>query len=111
MSGQISLAKHLHQLAKVCKHYLTNLFPQFVMNILAIQKNEAQAIVTIDWKDRIRRNVLPPELSSFGKMFCRGTKKQIARAAWQCLAIRSESFAEIVKEIHKESVMMCVKEK
>lgn len=67
-------------------------------------------VVTIDWEDRVRRKVLPPELSSLGKMLCRGTKKQIARAAWQCQAIRSELFAEIVKEIHKESVKMCVKE-
>ena len=72
--------------------------------------SDCDVVVTIDWEDRTKRKVLPPELSSLGKMLCRGTKKQIARAAWQCKAIRSDLYAEIVKEIHKESVMMCVKE-
>jgi hypothetical protein len=72
--------------------------------------SDCDVVVTIDWEDRTKRKVLPPELSSLGKMLCRGTKKQIARAAWQCKAIRSDLYADIVKEIHKESVMMCVKE-
>jgi hypothetical protein len=51
--------------------------------------SDCDVVVTIDWKDQRKRKVLPPELSSLGKMLCRGTKKQIARAAWRCKAIRN----------------------
>ena len=37
--------------------------------------SDCDVVVTIDWEDRTKRKVLPPELSSLGKMLCRGTKK------------------------------------
>lgn len=69
--------------------------------------SECGVTVSIDQTDRLKKRILPPELSSLGKMLCRGTKKQIARAAWQCM-IRPHLYEEIVKEIHKECVSMCV---
>ena len=65
--------------------------------------------MSIKWADRTKTRVLPPELSAVGKMLCRGTKKQIARAAWQCDTIRKHLYEEVVKQIHKECVTMCVK--
>ena len=72
--------------------------------------DECDAVVTINWAKRQKKKVLPPQLSSLGKMLCRGTKKQIAKAAWKCETIRPHLYEEIVKEIHKECVYMCVKD-
>lgn len=71
--------------------------------------SECPVTVSIEWADRTKTKVLPLELSALGKMLCRGTKKQIARAAWQCDAIRKHLYEEVVKQIHKECVAMCAK--
>ena len=42
-------------------------------------------------------------------MICRGTKRQIARAVWNCAEVRKHIYEEVVKQIHKECVSMCVK--
>lgn len=71
--------------------------------------NECPVTVSINWTDRTKVNVLKPELSSLGKMLCRGTMKQIARAAWKCEQVRTHLFAEVAKQIHKECIIMCAK--
>ncbi len=53
--------------------------------------------------------MLKPELSSLGKMLCRGTIKQIVRAAWKCEQVRAHLFTEVAKQIHKECIIMCAK--
>ena len=45
--------------------------------------DECDVVVTINWAKRQKKKVLPPQLSFLGKMLCRGTKKQIAKAAWK----------------------------
>ena len=65
--------------------------------------------VSIEWADRTKRTVLPPERSAIGKMICHGTKRQIARAVWNCAEVRKHIYDEVVKQIHKECVSMCVK--
>ncbi len=74
-----------------------------------LKPSECPVTVSIKWADRTKTRVLPPELSAVGKMLCRGTTKQIARAAWQCDTIRKHLYEEVVKQIHKECVAMCVK--
>lgn len=71
--------------------------------------SECPVTVSIKWDDRTKTKILPPELSAIGKMLCRGTKEQIARATWQCNEVRKHIYEEVVKQIHKECVAMCVK--
>lgn len=71
--------------------------------------SECPVTVSITWADRTKTRVLPPELSAIGKMLCRGTKQQIARATWKCDEVRQHLYEEVVKQIHKECVAMCVK--
>ena len=70
---------------------------------------ECPVTVSIEWAARVKKKVLPEELSSLGKILCRGRKKQIARAAWHCDEIRSHLYVEVAKQIHKECVAMCVR--
>ena len=42
-------------------------------------------------------------------MLCCGTNKQIARAVWQCEAIKLHLYNEVAKQVNKECVAMCVK--
>ena len=51
-------------------------------------KSECPVTILIEWTDRTKKRVLPSELSGIGKMLCRGTNKQIARAVWKCEAIK-----------------------
>ena len=88
-----------------------SLVPQ--KEVLVNQKrkpDECDVVVTICWAKRQKKKVLQPQLSSLGDMLCRGTKKQIAKAAWKCETIGPHLYEEIVKEIHKECIYMCVKD-
>ena len=52
--------------------------PDHQKQVLVNQKqkpNECDIVVTINWAKRQKRKVLPPQLSSLGKMLCWGTKK------------------------------------
>ena len=71
--------------------------------------SECEVIVQINWPTGIRKKVLPKELSSLGKMLCRGTYKQIARAAWKCKELQKDFLVLIGKQIHKECSNMCRK--
>ena len=46
--------------------------------------------------------ILPDDLSSLGKMMCRGTYVQIARAAWQNPKVREQLISLFLKEIDKK---------
>ena len=73
-----------------------------------LNPSECPVTVSIKWADRTKTKVLRPELSAVGKMLCRGTKNQIARAACQCDTTRKHLYEEVVKQIHKECFAMCV---
>ncbi|CAB4030744.1 Hypothetical predicted protein, partial [Paramuricea clavata] len=45
-----------------------------------LMPSECPVTVSIKWAERTKTKILPPVLSAIGKMLCRGTKKQIARA-------------------------------
>lgn len=64
--------------------------------------SDCQVSVQINWPSAIRRKVLPKELSSLGKMLCRGTYKQIARAAWKCKVLQKDFLILIGKQVNKE---------
>ncbi len=72
-------------------------------------RSECPVTISIEWTDRTKKRVLPPQLSGLGKMLCRGTNKQIARAVWRCEAIKLHLYNEIAKQVNKECIAMCVK--
>ena len=45
--------------------------------------------------------ILPEDLESLGKMLCRGTYTQIARAAWRCHRIREQIVVQFLKDIDR----------
>lgn len=63
--------------------------------------------VTIVWNSKTSTRVLPDDLNSLGKMMCRGTYTQIARAAWRNGKIREKLISFFLKEIDKECCNMC----
>ena len=73
------------------------------------QSANCPVTVKIDWSTKSKTKVLPDELSSLGKMLCRGTYKQIARAAWTCKALQKYLLQEIAKQVHKECGALCSK--
>lgn len=70
---------------------------------------ECPVTVSVKWSNRTIVNELKPQLSSLGKMLCRDTTKQIAKAAWNFDALKKYLHAEVAKEINKECVAMCRK--
>ena len=44
---------------------------------------ETIVVVEVQWQSNTKRRFLPADFCSLGKMLCRGTLTQIARAAWQ----------------------------
>ena len=92
--------------------------PEFTLSPIGMRDNvlqkkrmpsECPVTVSIESADRTNRTAPPPELSAIGNMICRGTKRQIARAVWNCAEVRKHIYDEVVKQIHKECVSMCVK--
>ena len=71
--------------------------------------SDCPVTVKIDWSTKSKTKVLPDELSSLGKMLCRGTYKQIAKAAWTCEALQKHFLQEIAKQVHKECGALCSK--
>ena len=65
--------------------------------------------VTVQWKSRTSSRILPHDLQSIGKMLCRGTYTQVARAAWRCTKIREHIILLFLKEINRECANMCSK--
>ena len=70
---------------------------------------KAETIVTVEvqWESKTRRRILPADLCSLGKMLCRGTYTQIARAAWRNDKLREQLVLLFLKEIDKECTGMC----
>ncbi len=87
----------------------TNVSKRVKENTEKKKPSDCPVSVSIEWSDRTKVNVLKPELSSLGKMLCRGTTKHIAKAAWNCAIIKSHLYIEVAKEIHKECILMCAK--
>ena len=69
----------------------------------------AETLVTIEvqWRSKTMRKILRDDLSFLGKMLCRGTYKQIARAAWRNDKIREHLILLVLHEIDKECSGMC----
>lgn len=68
---------------------------------------EAVVSITVQWNSKTSNRVLPDDLNSLGKMMCRGTYTQIARAAWRNCKIREQLISFFLKEIDKESCNIC----
>lgn len=66
--------------------------------------------VKIQWKSQIYSRILPDDLFSLGKMMCRGTYVQIARAAWQNPKVREKLISLFLKKSIR-SVLVCVPRK
>ena len=75
----------------------------------SVTSSDCEVSVQINWSSGTRRRVLPKELCSLGKMLCRGTFKQIARAAWKCKELQKDFLILIGKQIHNECSDMCKK--
>lgn len=63
--------------------------------------------VKVQWPSQTSDRILPADLCSLGKMMCRGTYTQIARAAWKNAKIREQLIMLFLKEIDKESCNLC----
>jgi hypothetical protein len=56
--------------------------PSVVLN-QASESEDTVVSIRVQWKSQTRNKILPADLYSLGKMMCRGTYAQIARAAWK----------------------------
>ena len=65
--------------------------------------------VKVHWKSKESSKILPEDLEFLGKMLCRGTYTQIARAAWRCRRIREQIVVQFLKDIDRECSNMCSK--
>ena len=70
-------------------------------------KFETVVKVSVIWNSKTSTKVLPEDLNSLGKMMCRGTYTQIARAAWRNGKIREQLMTLLLKEVDKECCNMC----
>ena len=76
----------------------------------AASVSDSEVLVQIKWPSgNTKKRVLPKELCTLGKMLCRGTYKQIARAAWKCKELQKDFLVLIGKQVHKECSDMCRK--
>ena len=75
----------------------------------AVQPDTQPTIVsvTVQWRSRTSSRILPHDLQSLGKMLCRGTYLQVARAAWRCAKVREHIILLFLKEIYRECAAMC----
>ena len=76
----------------------------------SIGEDSCKVTVQIQWPSKVRQKLLSKDLSSLGKMLCRGTFKQIARAAWRCKQLQQHFLGEIARQIHDECSAMCKRE-
>ena len=97
------------------KHYLhgtvlpslNSVSPVKTVSNVDTSENPCKVTVQIHWSSKVRQKVLDEDLSSLGKMLCRGTFKQIARAAWRCKKLQQHFLEEIARQIHSECSSMC----
>ena len=72
-----------------------------------IKYDSCKVTIQVHWPSKVRQKTLDQDLSSLGKMLCRGTFKQIARAAWRCTKLQQHFLEEIARQIHSECSLMC----
>ncbi len=65
--------------------------------------------VKVHWKNQESSKILPDDLESLGKMLCRETYTQIARAAWRCQRVREQVVVLFLKDIDRECSNICSK--
>ena len=63
--------------------------------------------IRVQWKSQTSNEILPADLCSLGKMMCRGTYAQIARAAWKNGKVREQLITLFLKEVDKECCNFC----
>ena len=73
----------------------------------ATGEDSCKVTIQIHWPSKVRQKELDKDISSLGKMLCRGTYKQIARAAWRCKKLQQHFLEEIARQIHNECSAMC----
>jgi hypothetical protein len=56
--------------------------PSVVLNLQS-ESEDTVVSISVQWKSQTSNKILPADLYSLGKMMCRGTYTQIARAAWK----------------------------
>ena len=94
----------LHRIISTCP-CITEPQPQEVSH--KTDKSETVVKVTVVWNSKTSARVLPDNLNSVGKLSCRGTYTQIARAVWRNSKIREQLISFFLKEIYKECCNMC----
>ena len=67
--------------------------------------------VNVHWESKDSSRNLPDDLEPLGKMLCRGTYAQIARAAWRCNRIKEQIITLFLKDIDRECASICSKKK
>ena len=82
--------------------------PKKQVNFQAIEKPSSTSVhVRIELPSSSIDRKVPQQLESLGKMFVRGTYKQIANAAWRSPNLKKELQLIVLKEIDKEFTSMC----
>ena len=78
-----------------------------ITQVSPMQPKESSVYVEVVWPSKTKRRELPPELSSIGKMLCRGTYEQVANAAWRCKQLRPHLIQQLLKQVIKECDGLC----
>ncbi len=75
-----------------------------------VEKSKSSYVtVKVHWESKESTRTLPDELESLGKMLCRGTYTQIARAAWRCKQVREQIVVLFLKDVDRECSQICSK--
>ena len=73
----------------------------------ATQEDSCKVSIQVHWPSKVRKKVLDSDLSSLGKMLCRGIYRQIARAAWSCKKLQQYFLEQVARQIHHECSEIC----
>ena len=86
---------------------IKNVVSQATSERPATQEDSCKVTIQVHWPSKVRKKVLHSDLSSLGKMLCRGTYRQIARAAWSCKKLQQYFLEQVARQIHHECSEIC----
>ena len=86
---------------------IKNVVSQVTSERPATQEDSCKVTIQVHWPSKVRKKVLDSDLSSLGKMLCRGTYRQIARAAWSCKKLQQYFLEQVARQIHHECSEIC----
>ena len=86
---------------------IKNIVSQVTSERPATQEDSCKATIQVRWPSKVRKKVLDSDLSSLGKMLCRGTYRQIARAASSCKKLQQYFLEQVARQIHHECSEIC----